>query len=70
MVCDTELGEWSQITKYVLEHSQNTTILARSGTLSINYMFRPLYWPSSGSTQLYKVTIQYMYVLGDEIRLQ
>jgi hypothetical protein len=29
-------------------YSQNTTILVRSGTVRINnYMFRPLYWPSS-----------------------
>jgi len=29
-------------------------ILAKSCTLSSNYMFRPLYWPSSGCTQLIK----------------
>ena len=30
------------IIKYVIRHSQNIAILATIGTLSINYMFRPL----------------------------
>jgi hypothetical protein len=31
-------------------YSKNTTIVVRSGTVCINnYMFRPLYWPLSGS---------------------
>ena len=46
--------------------SQNTTIfiIATGGTLAINnYMFRPLYWPSSGCTPCYRVTIQYKCLL-------
>jgi hypothetical protein len=45
-----------RITQYVLI-SQNTTILALSSTYSINsidYMFRPLYWPSSDCIKLIK----------------
>jgi hypothetical protein len=36
-------------------------LLANGGTLAVNnYMFRPLYWPSSGCiATCYKVSIQY-----------
>ena len=48
-------------------YSQNTTIfiIATGGTLAINnYMFRPLYWSSSGCTpSCYKVTVQYKMCL-------
>ena len=48
-------------------YSQNTTIfiIAPGGTLAINnYMFRPLYWRSSGCTpSCYKVTIQFIICL-------
>jgi len=39
-------------------------IIATAGTLATNnYMFRPLYWSSSGCTPCYKVTIQYTMCL-------
>jgi len=40
-------------------------VTATGGTLAINnYMFRPLYWPSSGCTpSCYKVTIIYTLCL-------
>jgi hypothetical protein len=56
--------------KYI--YCQNTTILLRSGTVrnnNINYMFRPLYWPSSGSysTLVSNHTIFAVYTGGRDL---
>ena len=49
-------------------YSQNTTVLTIRGTLNIDYMFRPLYWPSSGCTQLIKQLYNVCGIFwGDEI---
>jgi len=48
----------TESTNYVLDIQSELNYIIRSGTLSINYMFQPLCWPSSGCNNLYKVTIQ------------
>jgi hypothetical protein len=49
-----------RVNEICTRHAVRTQLYYQEVVQSINYMFRPLYWPSSGYIQLYKVTIQYM----------